>query len=89
MSRVYAEPIEVWLRDGRPGRFVWRERLYVVHRVLEHWVATREWWRKASEHEASEREFWRVEARNDHETGIYELRFDSATGGWLLSRVWD
>lgn len=91
MSRVYAEPVEVWLRDGRPARFVWRGRLYLVRRVLEYWVTTREWWRRAHAEPCgpSEREFWRVEASPDKEVGIYELRFDTATGHWLLSRVWD
>ena len=41
MSRVYGEPVEVWVRDDRPVRFVWRGRLYTVSRVLEHWLTTR------------------------------------------------
>ena len=44
MSRVYGEPGDVWVRDGRPARFVWRGRLYPVLRVLENWVVSREWW---------------------------------------------
>lgn len=77
MSRVYGEPVEVWVRDDRPVRFVWRGSLYTVSRVLEHWMTTREWWRRqeaedpdetgapgAGENAAgpAEREFWRVEA---------------------------
>jgi hypothetical protein len=30
------EPVDVWLTDGRPGRFVWRGRMYTVMLVLEH-----------------------------------------------------
>ena len=44
MSRVYGEPVDVWVRDGRAARFVWRGRLYPVLRVLENWVVSREWW---------------------------------------------
>jgi Family of unknown function (DUF6504) len=30
MRRIRGEPVEVWLRHGRPARFVWRGRLYTV-----------------------------------------------------------
>ena len=43
LSRAYGDPVEVWVVDGRPSRFVWRGRLYTVRQVLEHWVATRDW----------------------------------------------
>ncbi|MCW2902171.1 MAG: hypothetical protein JWO67_4436 [Streptosporangiaceae bacterium] len=91
VSRVYGDPVDVWVVDGRPVRFVWRGRLYTVRVVLEHWVATRDWWRERhpEAEEASEREFWRVEASPDKEIGVYELRFDAATGAWMLSRAWD
>lgn len=91
MSRVYAEPVEVWLHDGMPARFVWRGRLYLVRQVLEQWVTTREWWRGADTDpgEATERRFWRVEASPGRDVGVYELRLDTATGRWLLSRMWD
>lgn len=90
MSRLYGDPVEVWTTDGRPSRFVWRGRLYTVLRVLEHWVATRDWWRDRNPdaEEPGEREFWRVEATPDREVGVYELRFDAATGDWMLSRAW-
>jgi hypothetical protein len=29
------EPVEVWLRDGTPARFVWRGRRYTVMFVLD------------------------------------------------------
>jgi hypothetical protein len=91
VSRVYGDPVDVWVVDGRPWRFVWDGRLYTVRRVLEHWVTTRDWWRDRhpDAEEATEREFWRVEASPDTETGVYELRHDAATGGWMLSRAWD
>lgn len=30
-----SEPVDVWEIDGRPGRFVWRERLYTVLAVID------------------------------------------------------
>ena len=91
MSRVYGDPVDVWLADGRPVRFVWRGRLYVVRIVLEHWVATRDWWRERhpEAEDTGEREFWRVEASADREIGVYELRLDTVTDTWMLSRAWD
>lgn len=35
MSGARWEPVEVWLNGGRPGRFVWRERLYTVLAIVE------------------------------------------------------
>ncbi|MQA86915.1 MAG: nucleotidyltransferase [Streptosporangiales bacterium] len=91
MSRVYGEPVDVVVSGGRPVRFVWRGQLYVVRRVLEHWVTTREW-RRRVDREAegpTERRFWRIEAVTGDQVGVYELRLDTATGRWLLSRAWD
>jgi hypothetical protein len=101
LSRLYGDPIEVWTRDGEPSQFVWRDRLYVVRRVSDHWVVAREWW-KTSETDPGERRFWRVEADAGEPDiterggespmgtpGTYELRFDTASGGWLMIRAWD
>ncbi|WP_067477835.1 DUF6504 family protein [Actinomadura hibisca] len=95
MTRVFGDPVQVWSAQGRPVRFAWRGRLYTVRRVLEHWVATRDWWREQLPDEqdlpdaVGEREYWRVEATPEREIGVYELRYDAATGAWTLSRVWD
>ena len=35
MAVIRGEPVEVWLRDGRPARFVWRGRMHTVMFVLE------------------------------------------------------
>ena len=40
VSRVGPEPVGVWLRDGKPARFVWRGRLYTVLAVLDRWTAS-------------------------------------------------
>lgn len=91
MSRIYAEPIEVWLADGQPTRFAWRGRIYLVRELLECWTTTREWWKQpgAELGKPGERKFWRVEASPGGPAGVYELRLDVATGTWLLARVWD
>jgi hypothetical protein len=91
MTRVYGDPVDVWVSDGRPVRFVWRGRLYTVRRVLEHWVTTRDWWREQQVEPADlgEREFWRVEATPAEEIGVYELRYEAAGAAWTLSRIWD
>jgi uncharacterized protein DUF6504 len=87
-SRVYGEPAEVRARDdGRPLRFVWRSRLYVVHAILEHWVISQEWWRDpAAERGQPELEFWRVEAVPGQgvPAHVYELRRDPVTGTWTI-----
>ncbi|MQY06408.1 DUF6504 family protein [Actinomadura macrotermitis] len=90
MTRVFGDPVDVWVRDGRPVRFDWRGRPYTVRRVLEHWVTTRDWWREQQpEAEEGPREFWRVEATPGREVGVYELRHDERRGSWTLSRRWD
>lgn len=88
MSRIYGEPVDVRMRDGRPVRFVWRGQVYVVRRVLEHWVTRERKKEGAPEEGVGERRFWRIEASADDETRIYELRLDTATGRWLLLRGW-
>jgi hypothetical protein len=90
MSEAYGEPVNVRTRpDGRPTRFVWRDRLYIVRAILEHWVINREWWQDPdAEPGQPELEFWRVEAAPGPATtsSVYELRRDSATSAWTLRR---
>ncbi|MBO0809572.1 MAG: nucleotidyltransferase [Actinobacteria bacterium] len=93
MSKRYGEPVEVWDADGRPVRFAWRGRPYTVLRVLDRWLISREWWqqRGAGAGLPAEHEFWRVEASFEGNVppATYELRRDTATGSWLLARIWD
>ena len=80
MSRVSGEPVEVWLRDGKPSRFVWRGRLYSVLAVLA-----------GDSHAAGDagRESWRVEASPARSipSAVYELAHEPAAGRWLISRA--
>lgn len=90
MSRIYGEPVQVWTRGGRPVRFVWRGRLYVVRRVVEHGISGTSGTDDAGAGQAA-REFWRVEAVAGPGSGPagYELRRDTGTDRWLLSWAWD
>ena len=93
MGRVYGEPVEVQTRDdGRPVRFAWRDRLYTVIAVQEHWMVNRDWWRESAPVPAyPELQFWRVEASTGQgqPTGAYELRRDIAAGIWTLRGIAD
>jgi len=94
VSRTYGEPVDVWVRDGKPARFAWRGTLYTVTTVLDHWVISREWWKQQHPDlgAPAEREFWRVDASpgaGAAHTGTYELRHDLAAGHWMLARAWD
>ena len=93
MGRVYGEPVEVQAReDGRPVRFSWRERVYTVRSVQEHWMVNRDWWREAAPFPAHpEFQFWRVEASPGpgQPAGVYELRRDIAADSWTLRRIAD
>jgi hypothetical protein len=40
MRVIRGEPVEVWLRAGRPARFVWRGRMYTVIFVLDRRLIT-------------------------------------------------
>jgi Domain of unknown function (DUF6504) len=76
------EPVEVWLRDGRPARFVWRGRMYTVMFVLERRQLP------VAELAPDERECWRVEATPERTLPptTYELCHDPASDHWSLSR---
>ena len=93
MGRVYGEPVAVQQReDEQPVRFTWRERLYTVIAVQEHWVVNRDWWREPALVPARpELKFWRVEASTGRgqPTGVYELCADVTADTWTLRRVAD
>ncbi|TDQ48779.1 DUF6504 family protein [Actinorugispora endophytica] len=89
MGQVYGVPVQVWDQGGRPARFVWQGRLYVVQQILEHWVTLRSDFTAGRARRPPARTFWRVRVGAGAESGVYELRHDSATDDWLLARVDD
>ena len=89
MSRYYGAQITVVEDDGRPTRFTWDGRVYGVRRIIDHWVNVRMDWVPVPGGGVPERWHWRVEAGAVRAQGVYELRKDTASGQWSLSRVWD
>lgn len=81
------DPVEVWLTDGRPGRFVWRGRMYTVMLVLDHESGTGGG--SGGGDSGSGRECWRVEATPLRAVppATYELCRDNATDRWSLLRA--
>jgi hypothetical protein len=75
------EPVDVWLRHGRPARFIWRGRLHVVLLVLDRQVAPAP--------QTGSEETWLVEATAQPGVAAtrYELRHDLTTDRWLLLRA--
>jgi hypothetical protein len=81
VTRLYGDAVddaaEVRRRADEPEQFLWRDRLYLVRAVLDHWMESGGWWRTGVTRAAlsgepdacatgalddGEREFWRVEA---------------------------
>lgn len=79
MNGLRSEPVEVWLVNGRPARFVWRERLYTVMSVLD-----------SPPDDASQQEWrcWRVRASAGRNMpgNFYRLCRSATSGRWQLSR---
>jgi hypothetical protein len=92
MRGIRGEPAGVWLRDGRPARFVWRGRMYTVMFVLDRQlspgpapvapdVAP-------ADPAAGDRECWRVEATPERTVPPtrFELCHDLTADSWSLTR---
>jgi hypothetical protein len=90
MRRIRGEPVEVWVRHGRPARFVWRGRLYVVLFVLDKRISRP--LPGAPVPDGADpppvQEYWLVEATAQQATtaATYELCHEMSTGRWTLSR---
>ena len=83
----FVEPVRVQARDdGRPVRFVWRDRFYTVRAILEHWVINVPAYQSEPESGQLDLEFWRVQAAPGPGTkaGVYELRREAAINAWTL-----
>lgn len=86
MRAIRGEPVEVWLRHGRPARFVWRSRIYTVLFVLDHRLPPGP---PADPASLAGRECWRVEAAPERAMppATYELCRDLDAARWSLTRV--
>lgn len=95
MRGIRGEPAEVWLRDGRPARFVWRGRMHTVIFVLDRRITPAATPADPADPagpvpgHAEGSECWRVEAAPERSVppATYELCRDLASGRWLLSRA--
>lgn len=88
MGGIGGEPVEVWLRDGKPARFVWRGRMYTVMFVLDR---RRMPGTELADPETGERggsECWLVEATPVLAVppATYELCRDVTADRWSLTR---
>ena len=95
VSEVRSEPVDVWLIDGRPARFVWRDRLYAVLSILERPSAEPAARVQGGHDEERDQEgapiawrCWKVTASvgRNVPANIYKLCEDAATNRWLLTR---
>ena len=88
VGRYYGADVTDVEDDGRPTRFVWDGRVYGVRRIIDQWVTLRRDWTPGGSPQVPECRHWRVEDGSAYSQGVYELRHDTTTGEWLLSRVW-
>jgi hypothetical protein len=88
MSGIRSEPVEVWLRDSTPERFVWRGRRYTVMFVLGRQLIADVPAAGAAAGADAGRECWLVEATPERTLppATYELCHDLAADRWSLSR---
>ena len=91
MSAMRPEPVEVQLNDGRPGRFVWRGRLYTVLAVIQRPGEASppdDQFVDEHEHRPGDWRCWRVTASPGKKVPAvgFRLCHDQAAGRWLLTR---
>jgi hypothetical protein len=88
MSGIRSEPVEVWLRDSTPARFVWRGRRYTVMIVLDRRLIAAAPTTDAPAGAGARRECWLVEATPERSLppATYELCHDLAADRWTLTR---
>jgi Family of unknown function (DUF6504) len=100
MRDIRGEPVEVWMGNARPARFVWRGRMFTVLLVVDHRPAPDAMpdWCDAPGHADAigasavatvGRECWLVEATAERAVppARYELCHDLDADRWTLSRT--
>ena len=58
--KLYMEPIEVALANGRPTALRWRNRWYRVQGVTDQWTYRGRWWTDPPSLEGERRTYYRV-----------------------------
>ena len=88
MRPIHGEPVEVWQRDGKPARFLWRGRIYTVLFVRDRRTVPGSP-QPSSEDGQLTRECWLVEATPERAVpaSIFELCCDATADRWTLSRT--
>ena len=87
MTSIHGEPVEVWLRNERPARFVWRGRMFTVLYVRDKRTQPAQQ-RPDGDGAAAFIECWLVDATpvRGLPATAYELCFDAGLDRWSLSR---
>lgn len=88
--RFYDEPVEVRHQPAGPVAFLWRDRLYVVRRVLDRWREREPWWLRLERlDDLTEQQVWRVEAGRGraHGVGVFDLAEQVPVGDRVLQAV--
>jgi hypothetical protein len=88
MRPIRGEPVEVWQRHGKPGRFAWRGRIYTVLFVRDKRSVPGAAQPGTDGGQPSGRECWLVEATPERLVpgSVFELCYDRAADRWTLSR---
>ncbi len=93
MARRILQNITVETRgDGQPAEFVWRDRLYRVAGLIEHWKESGSWWDGEPE-----RDVFRVVDASGRIFELHRLQHallplesdPGGSGGWLLWGIED
>ena len=83
MTRLFAEPLAVWMewREGEPGLLRVGSRRLVVVEVVRRWRVDGEWWA-----DGVAREYLTLRTADGLVCDVYG---DRRTGRWFLQRVMD
>ncbi len=86
MSRLWpqGEPIRMQCdAHGRPLRFVWRERTYLLAQIQQRWQVDTDWW-------CEEGRIWRDYVAVTTTGGLLCVIYqDLLTEQWFLSKLYD
>jgi Family of unknown function (DUF6504) len=88
MRGIRGEPVEVWIRHGKPARFIWRGRIYTVLFVLDRRMTPGPAPAGPEPGQPAGSECWLVEATPERSVppSTYELCHDLTADRWTLSR---